>query len=811
MRLCRALSGPGISRGAATLVDTTPEAVPTPDLARQKEHRWQAWYNVSLVWIVAWVANYLHFTRYGLYEDDWYFSGYPFFVDFKSWMVGALFGEIKNSSVGRPLQLGLAYVFGEIGAAANSISLDYCIAFLCLAVSATLMYVVLRHRFSSLVSTLAALLFVITPLHTLRQFLNGEYTFGPGFILIFGAMLLYRRGHRVWSYFVASLCLVTYESIYFLFLGAPLLERTAPLRGRRREWLIHLAVCVATVGVYFWARKVLVMEERVGALPSGGRLLWPVLHSWLFGTLASFVPYVYGLLKAPEAGLEAWVFLVPFWALLAGLFYLSGPRMSAPNRAAGFWQQTAIALSFVALGYVVSYFFFLETNPSLHLVERESRISVAASFGSSLLVALWLAGVIHAAGAGLRRIAAYVCVVVFLSGLFLYSFVVQDDYAKDWTKQREEAQQVISLTPDVQPDTLIVLKLKVPDVSSLRFGGSRRPSIGLEKYLYERMFQRLFGGDHPWPELMVVYSDDWTNYLKRDPDGLMNWKQPIFPGRWNPVSRRFLPGRLIVIQEAESGRLIRKPDSILVDGTQIVQKRAADNYQVPLWDFTVQNGLNRWFLPDLVRKSEASINVVGWGNPRLLSPVPGTTLRRPGVTFTWTAVRNAKDYWIDVGTAAAKGDLFAGYTSGATTATVDLSGGLTGKPVYVQLYSKLTDSNPIPGTGAKYEFRTGPMVNPQLVSPAPGTVLTSPLVTFVWNAVPDATDYWIDVGTARGKGNIDARFTAGTLSETVPLAEYLNGKPLYVQLYAKFPEADLVPGTGSMFEFATLSPARKQK
>jgi len=58
------------------------------------------------------------------------------------------------------------------------------------------------------------------------------------------------------------------------------------------------------------------------------------------------------------------------------------------------------------------------------------------------------------------------------------------------------------------------------------------------------------------------------------------------------------------------------------------------------------------------------------------------------VTFTWNAVSGATDYWIDVGTGSALGDISGGWTGGATTRTVDLSSYITGQLIYIQLYSK---------------------------------------------------------------------------------------------------------------------------
>ncbi len=192
-------------------------------------------------------------------------------------------------------------------------------------------------------------------------------------------------------------------------------------------------------------------------------------------------------------------------------------------------------------------------------------------------------------------------------------------------------------------------------------------------------------------------------------------------------------------------------------------------------------------------------------NPQLISPALGTILSTSSVTFTWNAVTGAQDYWVDVGTSPRSGNIQGGFTSGAPSITVNLTGYLTGGTIYIQLYSKFPGINPVPGTGSLFQFATtAPIVaNPQLISPVSGTVLSTSSVTFTWSAVTGAQDYWVDVGTSPRSGNIQGGFTSGAPSVTVNLTGYLTGGTIYIQLYSKFPGINPVPGTGSLFQFIT--------
>ena len=99
----------------------------------------------------------------------------------------------------------------------------------------------------------------------------------------------------------------------------------------------------------------------------------------------------------------------------------------------------------------------------------------------------------------------------------------------------------------------------------------------------------------------------------------------------------------------------------------------------------------------------AGLNMV---NPVLASPAAGTVLTTSPVTFAWNAVSGAVDYRIDVGTSAGGGDIFSGFTGGATSTQVALSQFLNGQSIYVELYSEFSGTPVVTGTGNQYSFAT---------------------------------------------------------------------------------------------------------
>ena len=166
----------------------------------------------------------------------------------------------------------------------------------------------------------------------------------------------------------------------------------------------------------------------------------------------------------------------------------------------------------------------------------------------------------------------------------------------------------------------------------------------------------------------------------------------------------------------------------------------------------------------------------------LIVPTPGSTLAGSAVTFSWTAGTGTTNYWLDVGTAAGQGNIFAsGSITGLSSAVTTLPG--DGKTVYVQLWSY---KGGVWQSPVKYTYTAGAVESRAvLVSPTPGSTLAGTTTTFSWKAAigaTSATRYWLDVGTAAGQGNISA---SGALTDLVFTSSGIpaNGTTLHAQVW----------------------------
>lgn len=177
-----------------------------------------------------------------------------------------------------------------------------------------------------------------------------------------------------------------------------------------------------------------------------------------------------------------------------------------------------------------------------------------------------------------------------------------------------------------------------------------------------------------------------------------------------------------------------------------------------------------------------------WGTPNrytytastgcsaLSAPADNTTFTSNAVTFTWSVVPGADQYWLDVGDFIGQGDLFGSATAG-TSFNVGVP--CDGRPLYAQLWTHTGGAWKNPG---RYQFKAWGVCG-ALTTPAPWSTLAGTTVTFGWTAGTGVTAYWLDVGTSVGQGNIFGGNVGTGLSKTVSGIP-ANGAPIYVQLWS---------------------------
>jgi hypothetical protein len=172
----------------------------------------------------------------------------------------------------------------------------------------------------------------------------------------------------------------------------------------------------------------------------------------------------------------------------------------------------------------------------------------------------------------------------------------------------------------------------------------------------------------------------------------------------------------------------------------------------------------------------------GAGAAVMTSPTSGSTLTGSSVTFNWGAGTGATAYWLDVGsTSGAHNYYSSGNMGNVLTKTVN---GLPtdGSPVYATLYSLIGGT----WSGNTYSYTAFNATTglATIQTPTPNSTLSGNSATFTWSADPNATAYWMDIGTAPSGNTI---YTSGNLGDVLTTTAYslpANSSTVYVTLYS---------------------------
>jgi subtilase family serine protease len=178
----------------------------------------------------------------------------------------------------------------------------------------------------------------------------------------------------------------------------------------------------------------------------------------------------------------------------------------------------------------------------------------------------------------------------------------------------------------------------------------------------------------------------------------------------------------------------------------------------------------------------ANVSVTAGAQATLTTPAPGSTLAGSSVTFNWTAAANATGYALWAGTASSGSDADNLYYSGEKAPTVTsltVSGLPTnGEMIYVRMITYQGSSS----TYISYTYTAA--AGAALTTPAPGSTLAGPSVTFSWTAGSGASGYALWIGST-GPGS-DNLYYSGEKASTVtslPVSGLpTNGETIYVRL-----------------------------
>jgi hypothetical protein len=561
------------------------------------------WFNdknvlISLVFLslTVWVAHFLNFLHFGLYEDDyslitdaWHLSG---FLENTRW-------SLLDFPTGRPVGFFLLGLFGFIGERLGGLSLLYMMGFAVVTLNVSLFYILLRKLSTETTALVGALAFGLFPADTTHSFLTHSLSLQVSLTFLLVATLYYLSGKRALSYLVILGSLLTYESPYMVFLAIPLL-RVKWDKALAKELFRHVAIMTAIILVVVILR-VITGEERVGEMRGNiPGILTKIAAAFVIGPAVSMTQFI----NAPIRAVFNWnrtltvvsvASLIIFtWMLRRSVLCASqdqenglpvsqgqtpGEKKVSPTYVPHMrmWQLYLAGLIMTSLAYALSFTHY----PPVASYGRPTSVHLAAAFGGSLLFAGICTQIIAIAKKFRLRIFAVILISLYLSLIMAYRLLIQDDFVRAWQNQRSFWGSVLDVAPDMTEDTIIfVLDKNLPQTTFILSNSWADPIIPAQ----------LFNFPAHWtnPPRVFVVNRIWFKAMLREGD---HFKWIVPTASWD-AHWEIMPDSNLILLEMQNGKLVRRFGSIKIDGADLHLKDltlgAKLNYEKgPLFDYLI--------------------------------------------------------------------------------------------------------------------------------------------------------------------------------------------------------------------------------
>jgi len=160
----------------------------------------------------------------------------------------------------------------------------------------------------------------------------------------------------------------------------------------------------------------------------------------------------------------------------------------------------------------------------------------------------------------------------------------------------------------------------------------------------------------------------------------------------------------------------------------------------------------------------------------MLSPAAGSTLSGPAVTFSWSAVSGATGYHLWIGsTGVGSNDIYnSALKTGASYTFTNMP--INGEAIYVRLITSFS------GAWISTDYIYTAAAKSAMLSPAAGSTFTGSAATFTWSAEPNATGYYLWIGSI-GVGSNNLYNSALKTTTTYTFNQLpTNGETVYLRL-----------------------------
>jgi len=524
---------------------------------------------------VTWMSRFLLSNSFGLYEDDWAFSGNAITNTFAE-NISRISSALISFWQGRPLHMSLLTLIPSLGSQFGGIETLYFLGFLILSSNACLIYYLLKRiSYQPYIPIIATLFFCLYPADTTFSYLQhlfGLQTSLLFLLLAFHCYLSARQGHvglKFLSYLMSIFSLLTYESPFLTYLAAPFLLKNKT----KKQVIVHFCIVLLSLFSYLMLRK-MTGEQRVLGLGTTS-LAQTVIYQIFAGPLVAVATYFLRPLQLlQQFKLQNIIVLslaLSFFFILIN--YLVNDDKQIINRNRTNQLKTPGLLAIGTAMTILAYPSALMLSVNV-INGRASRVHFAASLGTAIILScLWNYMLTKSSSVQYLRKLTIFLLALHLSLLFVFCLDVQNLYKVSWQYQQEFWSDVTKLSPDLEENTVILVQ--APSLVSGKqinpFDWSV-PSVLSSIYYFPKNWK------YP-PRLYVLTSspssiDGWKSMIQKDNLFLMSNKNNSlrYYYEWEP-DRKVDPKDVVLLVE-ENNQLKRKFSLDMPNGDTLLLKQA---------------------------------------------------------------------------------------------------------------------------------------------------------------------------------------------------------------------------------------------
>ncbi len=542
--------------------------------------------------LLTFVACYLRFTQFGLYEDD--LNQARFWAYTPGEMLDYIIYLFESGGGGRPIGLTMLRSGFMAGFHMGGLDALYMMGMLVFVTNAFLTYKITESIAPPMIALAAGMMFVLFPADALKITIVRGLAVQPALTFGLGGILFYIHRRYIAAYLCAILALTTYEFGLLPFLFAPFFV----LEDFRAK-LIRLATHGLVTGGILGAIVIIRLSTKAsGHLSELTDLTWAdrigrILTALHLGPWTSLKAY-WIMPRSFFNDFEPWHLIVATFVAAASYIGLrimaNAPdlKASAPSPGKGhfldrvFSEKNVTLLLLIGIAaWIVAYAMAISDSrfPPTKQFGRTTSVHTAATIGASMTFAALVWG-LTLLSKRIRlepKFTVWPMVAAYLAVLGGFQAVVQSKVVDSWALQKTIWTQIVEQVDDWQDGTVIIIGYKRP------------PNT---KYVYTMSWGTMVTANN-----MFEFPEDWEQppttlfipQLNASYGDVRNGELYIKPLPWKELTKAD-PQKIIYFDVLPGNKLVRRFDKFKYKDyeTELAPKGPAQDFKKkPLYDVLI--------------------------------------------------------------------------------------------------------------------------------------------------------------------------------------------------------------------------------